>query len=100
MSNLARIDIALKVDKRTALEMLCVWFMIIFPLLGAILIFTKAVRDIPLAQSRRATIFMGNVGCVREGQGGGRSGGGKDEELHCCVNIFYGAGGGLTGCGA
>ena len=87
--NLAGIEIALKVDERTALEMPGVWLVIIFPLLRAILIFAEAVRDIPLVQSRRLTASMGNMGCDREGKGGGRSGGGEEKELHCCVISFF-----------
>ena len=92
MPDLAGIEITLKVDKITALEMFDVGLVGVLPLLKSILILTEAVRNIPLAQSRRSTTCMRNVGCVREGEGGGRSGRGKEKELHCCVISFTMAG--------
>ena len=88
MPDLAGIEITLKVDKITALEMFGVGLVGVLPLLKSILIFTEAVRDIPLAQSRRSTARMRNVGCVREGECGGQSGGGKEKELHGWREMF------------
>ena len=88
MPNLASIEITLKVDKIPALEMFGMGLVGVLPLLRAVLIFTEAIGDIPLAQSRRSTAWVDGMGCACEGKGVGRSGGSKEKDLHGWRRIF------------